>query len=246
MHLSLTTFVIEIINFLILIWILKRLFIGPVKRVIEERKAAVARSLKDSEKIRSEADELRSTYENRLKDWGTEKEKERVAFQNELEAEKTKQMKRLEGDLEKERIKFRSREEQEVAETKERIEKQAITQALAFVSRLLSAFASPELESRIIDFAMRRLDASGPDDARALQAALQEKGKIVVRSAFPMADDQKEALARAIAKPLGTGHEIEYSIDKSLVSGIEIELGSVVLRANLRDELQDFSESDGA
>jgi F-type H+-transporting ATPase subunit b len=244
-HLSLTTFVIEIVNFLVLIWILKRLFIGPVKRVIEERKAAVAQSLKDSEKIRSESDELRSTYENRLKDWGTEKEKERVAFQNELEAEKTKRMNRLEEDLEKERIKFRSRQEQEAAETKERIEKQAMEQALAFVSRLLSAFASVELESRIIDFAVRRLEASGPDDARALKAAFPEKGKIVVRSAFPITDDQKATLAGAISMPLGTGHEIEYSIDKSLVSGIEIELGSVVLRANLRDELQDFSESDG-
>ncbi len=243
MHLSLTTFVIEIVNFLVLVWILKRLFISPVKRVIEERKAAVAQTLKESKIARSEADELRSAYENRLKDWDVEKEKERTAFRNELEEEKKRQMEQLEEDLKKERMKFRSLEDKLAEETKEKVEKQAMTQALEFVSRLLSGFASPELESRIIDFTVGRLQSSGPAEARTLKEAVKEGENVIVRSAYPITHDRMQALSGVIAKQIGTGHDIDFSVDPILVSGLEIELGSIVLRANLRDEFQDFSES---
>lgn len=243
MHLSLTTFIIEIVNFLVLVWILKRLFIGPVRKVIADRKAAVARTLEESEKVRSEAEALKASYENRLKEWDDEKAKAKTVFQAELEVEKKRQMEFLQAELDKERLKFRSRQDSEAAETEKRIERQAMDQASVFLSRLLSSFASPELEAKIVDVTVNRIASSRPEDIRAFRDALGEKGRIVVRSAYPLVEDQKTALADTMSKALGSGFGIAYSVDPGLVSGLEIELGAIVLKANLRDELQDFSES---
>ena len=75
MELSLTTFILEIVNFLVLVWILKRLFFAPVKKVIEERKAAVAKTLKDAQETKTQAEALKVQYEGRLKEWEGEKVK---------------------------------------------------------------------------------------------------------------------------------------------------------------------------
>lgn len=243
MHLSLTTFIIEIVNFLVLVWILKRLFIGPVQKVIAERKASVSQTLEESEKERSEAEALKASYENRLKDWDAEKAALKASFQGELEAEKKRQMDLLQADLDKERLKFRSRQESEAAETEKRIERQAMEQASGFAARLLSSFASPELDMKIVDITVNRIGSARPEEIRAFRDALAEKGRISVRSAHPLGEDRKGALSGAFSKALGSGFDILYTVDPGLVSGLEIELGSIVLRANLRDELQDFSES---
>jgi F-type H+-transporting ATPase subunit b len=242
-HLSLTTFVIEIVNFLVLVWILWRLFIGPVRRVILERKASVAQMLKDSEKVRADAGLIRAAYENRLKDWAAEKEQDRARFRQELEEEKTRPLKVLETDLEKEKEKFRSRIEQETSEIREALEKQAIRQALSFSSRFLSGFASPELESRIVALVIQHLGSFGTALAPPVGEDAGGPPKGVVRSAFPLTAEARADLAGAIARKLGTEPKLDFAVDPTLVAGLEIDLGGLDLKANIRDELRFFSES---
>ncbi len=88
MELSWTTFILEIINFLVLVWVLKRLFYAPVKRVIAERRAAVEKTLRDAESSKREAQELQSKYEGRLREWEMEKERQKEEFRKELGEER--------------------------------------------------------------------------------------------------------------------------------------------------------------
>jgi F-type H+-transporting ATPase subunit b len=46
------TFVLEVINFLVLIWILNRLLYRPLMNVIAQRKAAIQKTLADAEEVR--------------------------------------------------------------------------------------------------------------------------------------------------------------------------------------------------
>ncbi len=59
MELDWSTFLLQIINFLVLVWILNRFLYQPVMKVIAERKAAVEKTLADSERARAEARALR-------------------------------------------------------------------------------------------------------------------------------------------------------------------------------------------
>jgi F-type H+-transporting ATPase subunit b len=52
---------------------------------------------------------------------------------------------------------------------------------------------------------------------------------------------QRDALSSALKLKLGAELPISFEVDKSLVAGLEIAVGSYVLRANLRDELEYFS-----
>lgn len=243
MHLSLTTFIIEIVNFLVLVWILRRFLFAPVKRAIEARRASVERMIEDSEKARTEAAAIRTQYENRLKDWNQEKDRSRAEFQKDLETEKTRQMKTFYEQLEQERAKARARDEQAAGEIRAAIERQAMRQAMDFSCRFLSSFASPELESRIIDLVTKRIESSGAPLAQFPPQGLRNGAKISVRSAFPLRPDQSSTLAKALAKNLGVPMEPVFSVDPALVAGLEIDLGVADLKANIRDELQLFSES---
>ena len=106
MEFNVSTFILEIINFLILIWILQRLFYKPLLEVIAKRKQFIDQSLADAKAMQQQAEEQRSFYENRQKLWEQEKQAALAALHQQIDAERRTQMARLDTDLEQERQKI--------------------------------------------------------------------------------------------------------------------------------------------
>ena len=67
-----TTFALEMVNFLVLVWLLKRFFYKPLRTAIESRRASVESTLQAAETARREAAAMKEQYENRLALWQDE------------------------------------------------------------------------------------------------------------------------------------------------------------------------------
>jgi F-type H+-transporting ATPase subunit b len=241
-ELSWTTFVLEIINFLVLVWVLKRLFYAPVKRVIAARRAAVEKTLSDAESSKREAQELQSRYEGRLREWELEKERQKEEFRKELGEERTKQLKLTETLVAEEREKAKVQQEKKDVERRISEEREAMKQALEFTARVLKDVSCPELEGKIVDLVTKQLSSAERESLPSAAAQSWDHGAIVhVRSAYSLTGPQRDTLTTALKSKLGTESPIEFGVDRSLLAGLEIMVGSYVLRANLRDELQYFS-----
>jgi F-type H+-transporting ATPase subunit b len=241
-ELSWTTFILEAVNFLVLVWLLKRLFYAPVKRAISERRAAVRKTLQDAESARSEAEDLRSRYEGRLGEWEEEKEHQREEFRKELNEERIRQLKLVETAVAKEREKAEALEEKKAAERRANLEREAMKQALEFTSRLFKDLASPELEGKIVDLVTKRISSVHEEDLRILRSwSGDRRAAVQVRSAYPLGAPQRDALSAALKTRFGAEIPIAFDVDQELLAGLEIAVGSLVLRANLRDELEYFS-----
>lgn len=61
------TFVAQICNLMIQLFIFKKLLLNPVKKVIAERKAKADSQIADAQKLRTEAEEMKAAYEQNLK-----------------------------------------------------------------------------------------------------------------------------------------------------------------------------------
>ena len=66
MEFDLTTFAIEVLNFLVLVWLLKRFFYRPVLTALEKRQAETAEIISKAEVMQHEAEVLKSEYQMRL------------------------------------------------------------------------------------------------------------------------------------------------------------------------------------
>src|SRR5579863_5192225 len=111
MELNWTTFALEIVNFLVLVWILKRFLYKPVLAAIARRKAAIDETLSNANTRQTQAQALEQQYRNRLADWELENEKLRAAVIEENNTLRTQLMESLQDSLEKEREKSRVLEE---------------------------------------------------------------------------------------------------------------------------------------
>ena len=244
MELDWTTFTLEILNFLVLVWILKRLLYKPILKVIAERKAEIQKTLSDAETLRKEAQALREQYENRQAEWNREKETVRNRMVEEVNAEKARLLAGLRASLEQEREKARALEERRRTELTQQAEDAAIAQGGRFAARLLARLADAELEAKLVEVVLEDLRRIPDEKRQAIRTACAKAdGPATVTSAYLLSRSQRTSLLDAIQSFVGRPISCEWREDRDLMAGIRLSLGPWVLGANLQDELKAFSEA---
>ena len=243
MELNWSTVVLEILNFLVLVWILKRFLYQPVLDVIARRQAGIEKTLADAEARHEEAVSLQEQYEGRLAEWSKERQQAREKLSRELAAEHDRKLAELQTDLEQEREKARVAGVRRQADAVRKLEETALLQGTRFTTRLLQAAAGPELEARLVDLAINGLTALPAERVSAMRNSYGKPLDAVrVASAFPLADDQRQRLGQALASIAGEEIPQHFEQDSALLSGVRISIGAWVLGVNLQDELKGFME----
>jgi F-type H+-transporting ATPase subunit b len=235
-----TTFFLEILNFLVLLWLLQRFLYRPVQAVIARRRADIEQQLEAARVAQEQAEALRLQYENRLADWEREKELARRQFGDALAQEESRRREQMQQTLTQEQEKARALENRRRQEQLEQLGRQAVALGGRFVARLLSRLASPALEASLVTLVVEDLAGHQLDGDNALQRALQENG-IQIASAYPLAEAQRQTLLAALRRLAGHDIGATFTENGELLAGLCISAGSCLLQANLRDELEFFT-----
>ena len=238
-----TTFALEAINFLILVWILKHFFYRPVLGVIETRRAENEKNLAQADTLRSEAQSLKEEYANRLDAWERERTAAKTRLDEEISAARAARLTALETEIAQERKRREALESRSRSDRQHILERQAVTIAARFAARLLERLAGPELEAKLVDLALSELVTQPPDKLDALRAGLREPGvRVKVVTAYPLDETRRSTFARAFSQLANRPVAPAFAEDPILRAGTCVMAGSWVLMANLRDELSFFSE----
>jgi F-type H+-transporting ATPase subunit b len=238
-----TTFILEIINFLILVWILQRLFYKPLLDSITTRKAYIEKALTDANRQKQEADELRVAYENRQSLWEQEKKAAFAELQQQIAEERNVQLENLRSELDKERQKMNASISRQQLEFTQQTEQQALLNGAKFAGLILQQTASPELEIRLIKSMLETWDIT--NDKTRLQTEIQNQTQlqsIIVTSAYPLEGEIKHMLELKINTIINTPLPFVYHQDNSLIAGVRIDIGAWVLNANIKQELAGFAD----
>lgn len=242
MELNWSTFILEIINFGVLLWLLRHFLYKPVLDIIESRRQKINAAVEQARADRVKAESLRDEYNDRLAQWQREREQALEKLQQEFTGQRAKQMKQLQQELDDEREKARvslQREQQALAGS---VEKTALRQGSEFAARLLTPLADATLEAALVQLFISELD-NLPEAAREQVRTGAANGEAVtVSSVWPLDDARQDALRQALGKVLQEDNPaMTFTQDASLLAGLRVVAGGMVLGANLRDELKAFA-----
>ncbi len=242
MQIDATTFVLQLINFVVLVWILHRFLYRPVLAAIDRRRAAVEKSMADARTVHEEAERLRTQFEGRLAEWERERLKARSALETELAALRAKGVADVAQAVERERDRHAALQAKREADWKRDTEQHALDQASVFAARLLERIADAKLDERLVDVLAADLASWPPERVDPLaEAARTAGGRISVTSAHALPEATRARLARALSERLGIECRPEYAENEALLAGLSVAVGPWLLQADLRDELRVFS-----
>ncbi len=244
MGLDWSTFLLEVANFLILVWILKRFLYAPVKAAIERRQKRVEGVLAEAEGRRAEADRMRADYEARVQDWERERAEGRAALERETAAERARRIQEIQQEITRRREQAEILDQRRRQEDTHRTQEEALDLAARFAAKLLGRVADRNLESRLVEMVVEDLASLREEQRQALAGAVREKASGVrIRSAYPLDDSQRAVLAAALSEAAGAEASCLFDEDADLIAGLRIEAGALIMGATLRDELRFFAEA---
>lgn len=242
MNFDWTTFALEAVNFLILVWLLKRFLYRPVLDVIARRQASIAKTLGDAESARAEALRLQTEYEGRERDWERERAHLRQELEHQLDALRAKRMGVLAQELETERKRDEAARRRDREVEQRELEIRALQQADTFVARLLERFAGPALDAHIIDMLLADLEALTGTHRDTLSAALSGATNVNICTARPLESSVQQRIEAVLAALASGPVKTVYTLDPSLLAGMRLRAGAWELAADLAGELTAFSK----
>jgi len=248
MQLDWTTFALEVINFLALVWILKRLFYQPVLNALDARQARVRAETAQAAKLQQEADSLRQQYEERLAHWAQEREEMRRKLEQELVQQRAAGMERIRRALGDEEEKARVRDAARTAAHEFELTRQAAGAAYRDVASMLHRLASPALTESIARLLIEDLAELPQTQREALRGAVEKLGADAtaeIAPAHPLDDATVQDIARGLTAAAGRALRVTLAPDPALIAGVRIAVGECLLHANLADELAFFRRQDG-
>lgn len=220
------TFGAQALNFVVLVWLLKRFLYQPVLDAIDAREALIAKQIADAQATKQDAQAQRDAFRQKSDSF----DHERV----ELLAQATQA-----ADTEHDRLIAVARQAADElgARRREALKAEALQldrdlgerarhEVFAIARKALADLATTSLEERMADVFIRRLRALDESARGELAAALQSAGSpAVVRSAFELPAAQQATIQAAIAERLGCTAALRFETAAQLVSGIELVAG---------------------
>lgn len=238
-----TTFILEILNFLVLVWILQRFIYRPVLAMLDARQQRIKDETDRAERLRNEAESLRQQYESRLADWQGEREAGRRRLEDELAQLRASALEELKKTLADEEAKSGARNAALMASRESALIREAASAAYGQVAAMLQRLASPHLTQRIIEIFLEDLRELPEEELAALRKAgamLIAASSVEIVSAHPLDEPARSTLSGALAAAAGQELPLTYREDNGLIAGIRVVIGECQLHANLADELAFF------
>ena len=233
----------QALNFLILVWLLKRFLYKPILHAVDEREKRIATELANADKKKAEAQNESDEFKHKNEEFDQERATLLSKATNEAKAEGQ----RLLDEARKSAVALSSKQ-QETLRNEEHNLYQAIRrrtqeEVFAIARKALTDLATTSLEERMSEVFTRRLrEMDGQAKARLAKALKTASDPALVRSAFDLPAEQRAVIQNALNETFSADIHIRFETAPELISGIELAVDGQKVAWSIAEYLVSLEE----
>lgn len=234
----------QALNFVILVWLMKRFLYKPILHAIDAREKRIAAELADADAMKAEAQKERAEFRHRNEEF----DQQRAALLSQATDEaKAERQRLLDEAREAAEILSTKRQEtlrNEAHDLSQAIGRQTREEVFAITRRALTDLAATSLEERMSEVFTRRLREMDSQAKARLGAALKTApDPALVRSAFELPAPQRAAIQKALNEVLSAEVHVRFETASDLISGIELTATGQKVAWSIDDYLGSLEKS---
>jgi len=228
----------QALNFVVLVWLLKRFLYKPILSAIDTREQRIAAELADAAAKQADAKQERDEFQRKNEEFDQQRAARLTTVEEEIGAERQRQLDEARHAAEALSAKRQEALTADVRHRNKAIALRTHQEVFAIARKVLADLATTSLEERVSDVFTRRLremdgDAKA-DLGRALKTA-SEPG--VVRSAFELPAPQRAAVQNALNETFSADVRVRFETAPEIVSGIELTVNGHKVGWSIADYL---------
>jgi F-type H+-transporting ATPase subunit b len=237
------TLAFQVVNFVVLVWLLWRFLYRPVREVIGKRKQLAEQAFANADKQKSEAEAARQRFEEARDQLAQERQDMLKKIHKELESERSAVLEaaRHEADELSKTAREAIAGEREAALAEIRDEVAALAVELA--SNLLRKAGSDVSSGVFLEQLEQQLRDLPADERERLQKDLAaDDACLTVVTAAPLEPDDRDQWTDRLSVCLGQKHKTDFATDPEIVGGAELRFPHAVLKFTWADQMRKAKE----
>ncbi len=232
----------QIINFLILVALLKRFLYKPITQAMETRSQRIERQLATAASKEKDAEAEKELYLQKQQELEAQKQAWLEQARQEIEQEKATLIQQAQAEVAQVRSQWYKTLEQDQDKFTRELRARLSRQVAITSRKALLDLANANLEAQIIDTFIDRLYNLDQLQKNTINTTPFPNPNhiITIRSSFTIPEEKQESLITAIREQIATNAKVQFEIVRDFICGIELRDRGYKIAWNLEHYLTEL------
>ena len=213
----------QAVNFIILVWLMKRFLYKPILNAIDAREKRIAATVADAAKQKADAEKEKDEFKKKNAEVDAQRAALFVKATNDAKAEGARLLVEARKAADALRAKLRAASEGEERDLHQSVRRRTEQGVFAVARKTLTDLAGTSVEQCMGDLFARRLREMDASSKKNLGDAIRAQGgPSIVSSAFDMPEGARAVLQKAINETFSADVHLRFETMPNLICGIEL------------------------
>jgi F-type H+-transporting ATPase subunit b len=237
------TVVAQIINFLVLVVLLKWLLFDRIVRAMDQRQKRIADQLEEAARNKKEAENELEAFRERNRQFDAQRRDMLTEAKGQAEHEHKQLLEQAKSEVGQLRVQWKEALKQQERELLQEIEQQAAQGFRQVARSALAELADTELEHQTVHVFLKRLEGLQPDERTAMEGAIAASNdRLAIATARELGEGLRGEVVRALRERFGQELQVTFETRPDLVCGIQLLAGGQAIGWNFSSYLEALSE----
>lgn len=233
------TLIAQIVNFLVLVALLKRFLYKPIINAMKEREAKIASRLEEAEEKRKAAAQEAQSYREKRSELEDQRQDMLARAAEEAEARRRELTRKAREQADALQARWQEAIEREKGSFLSDLRERAGRETYAIARRALKDLANADLEQHMIEVFIERLREAPPEVREGLA---ESREPLVARSAFEIPEEARQRIGEVVGERIADDARLRFETAQDLICGIELRAGGRSLAWSLDSYLEALEE----
>lgn len=236
------TVVAQALNFLVLMWLLKRFLYNPILNAISTREKLISDQLAHAKAIEAEAQKEQVNFKKKNEAFDKQRAGLLRDAKKAAETERDRLLSQAKEEVDILRNKRKEALVQELNDLKESTARKIQSEVFFTTKKVLHDLVDESLEDRMIAIFITHLRVLSAEDLTMLGVDDHASQPVHISSAFVLSEANKTTIKKAVKETLNTDTLI-FKIVPALLSGIELSVAGHKLAWSISDYMSHMKDS---
>ncbi len=237
----------QALNFIVLVWLLKRYLYKPILDAIDARETRIAHELASADATKAEANKERVEFERKNEAFDQQRSALLLKATEDAKTERRRLIEEARQAAEALSVKRRESLRSEASALNKAIGARTTQEVFAIARKLLKDLATADLEDCMVGAFVRRLSEIGDSEKATLVKAIKAASDPgLVRSAFDLTADHRSELKSAFNELFGADIRVRFETAPDVISGMEFTVGGEKIAWSVENYLGSLEQDVGA
>lgn len=244
MGFDLTTFLAQLVNLFLLIWLLQRFLYRPVMDIIEKRQKQISHNIQEAEDKLADASKLQEDLTQQQENFDKQRQKRLDQLDHEIEQHKAQMIHELEADYKARRQNLQDDLDRSWVAAEAQIQQMIGSEFIVLSQKILTEWSTQNPMDQVLKLFEKKITALTVKKRSELQKLLIQQKSLQIVTSATLTKKQQESIKKVLESnfDLPPKLRILYKKQSDLILGLEMRIGTFLLDWNLSTYLDEMNQ----